>query len=49
MPINERIAIVRELRMVDVVIEFDDSNGTSKCAIEQLLEILILRNIYRSC
>ena len=39
MPINERIAIVRELRMVDVVIEFDDSNGTSKCAIEQLLEI----------
>ena len=39
MPIHERIAIVRELRMVDVVIEFDDSNGTSKCAIEQLLEI----------
>ena len=39
MPINERIAIVRELKMVDVVIEFDDSNGTSKCAIEQLLEI----------
>ena len=39
MPINERIAIVRELKMVDVVIEYDDSDGTSNSAIEQLLEI----------
>ena len=39
MPINERIAIVRELKMVDVVLEYDDTNGTSNCAIEQLLEI----------
>ena len=39
MPIDERISIVRELKMVDVVIEYDDSDGTSNRAIEQLLEI----------
>ena len=39
MPIEERISIVRELKMVDVVIEYDDSDGTSNRAIEQLLEI----------
>ena len=36
MPIEERISIVRELKMVDVVIEYDDSDGTSNRAIEQL-------------
>ena len=35
MPIDERISIVRELKMVDVVIEYDDSDGTSNRAIEQ--------------
>ena len=39
MPLEERISIVRELKMIDVVIEYDDSDGTSNCAIEQLLEI----------
>ena len=39
MPIDERISIVRELKMVDVVIEYDDNDGTSNRAIEQLLEI----------
>ena len=39
MPMEERISIVRELKMVDVVIEYDDSDGTSNRAIEQLLEI----------
>ena len=39
MPIDERISIVRELKMVDVVIEYDDTDGTSNRAIEQLLEI----------
>ena len=29
MPIDERISIVRELKMVDVVIEYDDNDGTS--------------------
>ena len=39
MPLEERITIVRELKMIDVVIEYDDSDGTSNRAIEQLLEI----------
>ena len=39
MPINERISIVRELKMVDAVIEYDDSDNTSNSAIEQLLQI----------
>ena len=36
---NERISIVRELKMVDAVIEYDDSDNTSNSAIEQLLQI----------
>ena len=39
MPMNERISIVRELKMVDAVIEYDDSDNTSNSAIEQLLQI----------
>ena len=36
---DERKIIMQNIKGVIDVIEFDDSNGTSKCAIEQLLEI----------
>jgi len=39
MPLEERIAIVRALRMVDNVLEFTDSDGSANEAIEQCLQI----------
>jgi mannose-6-phosphate isomerase-like protein (cupin superfamily) len=39
MPIEERIAIVSALRMVDKVIEVDDSDGSSRDAIHQVKEM----------
>ena len=39
MPFYDRISIVRTLKMVDNVLEFDDSNDTANDAIAQCLEI----------
>ena len=39
MPLEERIAIVRSLEMVDNVLEFTDSDGSAIEAIEQCLQI----------
>jgi len=39
MPLYDRISIVRTLKMVDNVLEFDDGNGTANDAIAQCLEI----------
>ena len=39
MPLYDRISIVRTLKMVDNVLEFDDTNGTANDAIAQCLEI----------
>ena len=39
MPLEERITIVRALRMVDNVFEFNDTDGTANEAIEQCLQI----------
>lgn len=38
MPWNERAAIIRELKMVDEVIDFDDSNGSANLAIYKCLQ-----------
>jgi cytidyltransferase-like protein len=37
MPLNERLSIVKNLRMVDEVIEFDDDDDTACDAIKQLI------------
>ena len=39
MPIEERIAIIKELRMVDVAIEFIDKDDTTNDAIAMALQI----------
>tara|TARA_E500000331_G_C17053631_1_gene625100 strand:+ start:371 stop:811 length:441 start_codon:yes stop_codon:yes gene_type:complete len=39
LPLEERITIVRALRMVDNVLEFSDSDGSANEAIEQCLQI----------
>ena len=39
MPLEERVVIVRALRMVDNVLEFNDTDGTANEAIEQCLQI----------
>ena len=39
MPLYDRISIVRTLKIVDNVLEFDDTNGTANDAIAQCLEI----------
>lgn len=36
MPLLERTAVIRNLRMVDFVIDFDDSNGSAKKAIQMV-------------
>ncbi len=39
MPLDERGAIIEEFKSVDVVIVFDDSDGTAIDAIKQVLEL----------
>ena len=39
MPLEERITIVRALKMVDNVLEFNDTDGSANEAIEQCLQI----------
>tara|TARA_B100000287_G_scaffold101041_1_gene93198 strand:+ start:1865 stop:2305 length:441 start_codon:yes stop_codon:yes gene_type:complete len=39
MPLEERICIVRSLRMVDNILEFNDGDGTANDAIAQCLQI----------
>ena len=39
MPLDERGAIIEEFKSVDVVIVFDDSDGTAIDAINQVLEM----------
>ena len=39
MPFYDRLMVVRALKMVDNVLEFDDCNGTANDAIAQCLEI----------
>jgi D-beta-D-heptose 7-phosphate kinase/D-beta-D-heptose 1-phosphate adenosyltransferase len=39
MPLDERIAIVRALKVVDNVLEFNDTDGSANEAIEQCLQI----------
>jgi hypothetical protein len=39
MPFDERGGIIEEFKSVDVVIEFDDADGTAIDAIKQVLEL----------